>query len=206
MAQKRNNDYRGGAALLKKQQEANTKKYKAMTPAQKKAYNVKQAKAIGKTAAQVASMVGGVGLARKAGTKVVGKALARNLRNSSKNSQRALKAANTPKVDIKYKKFANVNLKGNVKREIASGVSTARKATGPKNMKDLTKLGKALNRKTKGVKGQPLVDLSNNASKRRGGNFGGGAPTRAGAPSRLIDRNIARHSALRKKFPKNVKP
>ena len=81
-----------------------------------------------------------------------------------------------------------------------------RKATGPKNTKDLAKLGKALNKKTKGVKGQPLVDLSNNASKRRGGNFAGGATTRAGAPSRLIDRNIARHSALRKKYPDKFKP
>ena len=81
MAQKKdnkktNNDYRSGAALLKKQQEANTKKYKAMTPTQKKAYNIKQAKAIGKTAIGVASMVGGAGLARTAGAKVAGKVVA----------------------------------------------------------------------------------------------------------------------------------
>ena len=82
----KNYDYRSGSSLLKKQQETNTKKYKAMTPAQKKAYNVKQAKAIGKTTAQVASMVGGVGIARAAGRKVVVKALARNLRNSPKGA------------------------------------------------------------------------------------------------------------------------
>jgi len=64
---KKSNDYRGGSALLKKQQEANTKKYKAMTPEQKKAYNVKQAKSVVKGAAQVASMVGGAAIARKGG-------------------------------------------------------------------------------------------------------------------------------------------
>jgi hypothetical protein len=86
---KSNNDYRGGAALLKKQQEANTKKYKAMTPAQKKAYNIKQAKAIGKTAAQVASMVGGAGLARKAGAKVAGKVVASGVTRKTAAAARA---------------------------------------------------------------------------------------------------------------------
>jgi hypothetical protein len=81
---KSNNDYRGGAALLKKQQQANTKKYKAMTPTQKKAYVAKQAKAVGKTAAQVASMVGGPGLARAAAKKGLSKALARNLKPTKK--------------------------------------------------------------------------------------------------------------------------
>ena len=81
---KKNNDYRGGSALLKKQLEANTKKYKAMTPAQKKAYNVKQAKAIGKTAVQVASMVGGAGVVRAAAKKGLGKAIARNLKPTKK--------------------------------------------------------------------------------------------------------------------------
>jgi hypothetical protein len=81
---KSNNDYRGGAALLKKQQEANTKKYKAMTPTQKKAYNIKQAKAIGKTAIGVASMVGGAGVVRAAAKKGLGKAIARNLKPTKK--------------------------------------------------------------------------------------------------------------------------
>jgi hypothetical protein len=67
---KKNNDYRGGSALLKKQQAALNKKFKAMTPAQKKAYIAKQAKSVGKTAAQVASMVGGAGLARKGAVQV----------------------------------------------------------------------------------------------------------------------------------------
>ncbi len=138
---KSNNDYRGGAALLKKQQEANTKKYKAMTPAQKKAYNVKQAKAIGKTAAQVASMVGGAGLARKAGVKI------------------ALKADNRLQRRIR-------GLTGKVKIE-----------------KGLSKMGKA---------------LSNSVPPKR--------TTRASQPTSQLERNIGRHSTLRKKFPKNVKP
>jgi hypothetical protein len=62
---KSNYDYRGGAALLKEQQIALNKKVKAMTPAQRKAYYVKQAKSVGKGVAQVASMTGGVGIARK---------------------------------------------------------------------------------------------------------------------------------------------
>jgi hypothetical protein len=91
---KKSNDYRGGSALLKKQQEANTKKFKAMTPAQKKTYVAKQAKTVGKTAAQVASMVGGAGLARKAAAKVavpsIKKAAAKSVEKKS------LKAANAP--------------------------------------------------------------------------------------------------------------
>jgi hypothetical protein len=55
-----------------------------MTPTQKKAYVAKQAKAVGKTAAQVASMVGGPGLARAAAKKGLGKALARNLKPTKK--------------------------------------------------------------------------------------------------------------------------
>ena len=58
---------KGNAADVQKSITANTKKVNAMSPAQKKAYIAKQAKAIGKTTAQVASMVGGAGLARKGG-------------------------------------------------------------------------------------------------------------------------------------------
>ena len=58
---------KGGAADVQKAISANSKKFKAMTPAQKKAYIAKQAKSVGKGAAQVASMVGGASLARKGG-------------------------------------------------------------------------------------------------------------------------------------------
>ena len=69
-------DRKGNAADVQKASAAQTKKFKAMTPAQKKTYVAKQAKAIGKTTAQVASMVGGAGLARTAGAKVAGKVVA----------------------------------------------------------------------------------------------------------------------------------
>lgn len=129
---KKNNDYRGGSALLKKQLESNTKKFQAMTPAQKKSYIAKQAKAIGKTTAQVASMVGGAGLARK------------------------------------------------------SGVAAARKIVPAKKVKldeSLNKMGKV---------------LSNSKAPAR--------TTRASQPTTQLERNIGRHSALRKKFPDKFKP
>jgi glycine cleavage system aminomethyltransferase T len=129
---KKNNDYRGGSALLKKQQEANTKKFKAMTPAQKKAYVAKQAKAIGKTTAQVASMVGGAGLARK------------------------------------------------------GGVAAARKIVPAKKVK----LDESINKMKK--------VLSNSKGPAR--------TTRASQPTTELERNIGRHSALRKKFPDKFKP
>ena len=129
---KKSNDYRGGSALLKKQLEANTKKYKAMTPAQKKAYNVKQAKAIGKTAVQVASMVGGAGLARK------------------------------------------------------GGVIAARKLVPAKKVK----IDQSLNKMKK--------VLSNSKAPAR--------TTRASQPTSQLEKNIGRHSALRKKFPNKFKP
>lgn len=91
---KKSNDYRGGSALLKKQLESNTKKFQAMTPAQKKSYVAKQAKAIGKTTAQVASMVGGAGLARKAAAKAAVPAIKKAAAKSVE--KKSLKAANAP--------------------------------------------------------------------------------------------------------------
>jgi hypothetical protein len=63
-------------ALLKKQQADYNKKFKNMTPAQKKAKLVGDAKKIGLTAAQVASMVGGAGVARAGAAKVGAKIVA----------------------------------------------------------------------------------------------------------------------------------
>jgi len=100
--QNKNYDYRSGAGLLKQQQSALNKKFQAMSPTQKKAYIAKQAKAIGKTTAQVASMQGGAGLARSAGAKVGAKIalkidnkVQRNIRGY-KLEKKSLKAANTP--------------------------------------------------------------------------------------------------------------
>ncbi len=123
---------KGGAADVQKAITASSKKFDAMSPAQKKAYIAKQAKAIGKTTAQVASMVGGAGLARK------------------------------------------------------GGVAAARKIVPAKKVKldeSLNKMGKA---------------LSNSKAPAR--------TTRASQPTTKLERNIGRHSALRKKFPDKFKP
>ena len=195
MAQKKNNDYRGGSALLKKQQEANTKKYKAMTPAQKKAYNVKQAKSVGKGVVTVASMVGGVGLARKAGTKVVGKALARNLRNAPKSNAPKVPLPKGGKVRSAYYKSRTKASKSRERGGIyndgeGSFLNNSKMvARGPKNPKDLERMKKAL--------------VNNVNSKNLKGKLG---TTRASQPSRPIDRNIARGYVLRKKYPNKFKP
>ena len=91
---------KGGAADVQKAISANTKKFKAMTPAQKKSYIAKQAKAIGKTTAQVASMIGGVGLARKGGvtaTRKVVPARKMKLDQTLNKMEKALKNSNPPK-------------------------------------------------------------------------------------------------------------
>lgn len=191
---KKSNDYRGGAALLKKQQEANTKKYKAMTPAQKKAYVAKQAKAIGKTTAQVASMVGGAGIARAAGRKVVGKALARNLRNSPKGAPNVPTPKGGKLRETYYKsrtKASKARERGGIYNDGEGSFLNNSKmvARGPKNSKDLAKMKKAL--------------VNNVNSKNLKGKLG---TTRASQPSRPIDRNIARGYVLRKKFPNKFKP
>jgi hypothetical protein len=191
---KKNNDYRGGSVLLKKQLEANTKKYKAMTPAQKKAYVAKQAKAIGKTTAQVASMVGGAGIARAAGRKVVGKALARNLRNSPKGAPNVPTPKGGKLRETYYKsrtKASKARERGGIYNDGEGSFLNNSKmvARGPKNSKDLAKMKKAL--------------VNNVNSKNLKGKLG---TTRASQPSRPIDRNIARGYVLRKKFPNKFKP
>lgn len=122
----------GNASDVQKAITANSKKFEAMSPAQKKAYIVKQAKAIGKTTAQVASMVGGTGLARK------------------------------------------------------GGVIAARKLVPAKKVK----LDQSLNKMKK--------VLSNSKAPAR--------TTRASQPTTQLEKNIGRHSALRKKFPNKFNP
>jgi hypothetical protein len=87
-------DRKGNAADVQKASAAQTKKFKAMTPAQKKTYVAKQAKAVGKTTVQVASMVGGAGLARKAAAKVAVPAIKKAAAKSVE--KKSLKAANAP--------------------------------------------------------------------------------------------------------------
>jgi hypothetical protein len=91
-------DRKGNAADVQKASAAQTKKFKAMTPAQKKTYVAKQAKAIGKTTAQVASMVGGAGLARAAGAKVTIPAIKKAAAKSVE--KKSLKAANAPSKNL----------------------------------------------------------------------------------------------------------
>jgi hypothetical protein len=123
---------KGGAADVQKAITASSKKFDAMSPAQKKAYIAKQAKAIGKTTVQVASMVGGANLARK------------------------------------------------------GGVVAARKLVPAKKVK---------------------LDQSINKMKNVLGNSKGPArTTRASQPTTELEKNIGRHSALRKKFPNKFKP
>jgi hypothetical protein len=203
---KKSNDYRGGAALLKKQQEANTKKYKAMTPAQKKAYVAKQAKAIGKTTAQVASMVGGAGIARKGGVAaakaIASKKFQKNLRNSivkGTGNKGERRIVNQMAKSWNKKNLRNSSIPGNSSNrkkayQLAAEeyefnlprIGQALKAKGPK---DLAKMKKAL--------------VNNVNSKNLKGKLG---TTRASQPSRPIDRNIARGYVLRKKFPNKFKP
>jgi hypothetical protein len=73
MGTSRASNRRGNAADVQKSISANTKKYNAMTPTQKKAYVAKQAKSVAKGVVTVASMTGGAGLARKGGAVAVRK-------------------------------------------------------------------------------------------------------------------------------------
>jgi hypothetical protein len=194
---KKSNDYRGGAALLKKQQEANTKKYKAMTPAQKKAYNVKQAKAIGKTALVVASAIPAVRGAKAvaAGAKAISKTkrLTTTMRTTGQLKNEGSKFEFTTKANSirQGKKISTkyANRYASQTKDKAINVVTQQKATGPKNTKGLDKMKKAL--------------VNNVNSKNLKGKLG---TTRASQPSRPLDRNIARGYALRKKFPDKFKP
>lgn len=123
---------KGNAADVQKAISANSKKYNAMTPAQKKAYIAKQAKSVAKGVVTVASMTGGAGLARK------------------------------------------------------GGVAAARKLVPAKKVK----LDQSLNKMKK--------VLSNSKAPAR--------TTRASQPTSQLERNIGRHSALRKKFPDKFRP
>jgi hypothetical protein len=194
---KKSNDYRGGSALLKKQQEANTKKYKAMTPEQKKAYNVKQAKAIGKTALVVASAIPAVRGAKAvaAGAKAISKTkrLTTTMRTTGQLKNEGSKFEFTTKANSirQGKKISTkyANRYASQTKDKAINVVTQQKATGPKNTKGLDKMKKAL--------------VNNVNSKNLKGKLG---TTRASQPSRPLDRNIARGYALRKKFPDKFKP
>jgi len=184
---------KGNASDVQKAISANSKKYNAMTSAQKKAYNVKQAKSVVKGVVTVASMVGGPGLVRKAGAKIVSKALARNLRNAPKGAPKV----SVPKGGIVKKVYYKSRTTASKARE-RGGIyndgegsflnNSKMVARGPRNAKDLEKMKNAL--------------INNVNSKNLKGKLG---TTPANQPSRLIDRNIARHSVIRKKYPNSFK-
>jgi hypothetical protein len=185
----------GRAGLSKAQAEA-TKRIKAMTPAQRKAYQSQNKKNAVKVVATAASMIP-VGRAAVVGGKIAAKAIAskkfkKELRNSivkgtGNKGERGI-------VSQTAKSYGKEGLSRKKSYELAAKeyefnspkIGQALKSNGAK---DLTKMRNAL--------------VNNVNSKNLKGKLG---TTRASQPSRPIDRNIAKHSALRKKFPDKFKP
>jgi hypothetical protein len=195
----------GGLAGLSKAQSEANKRIKAMTPAQRKAYQTQNKKNAVKVTLAAASMIP-VGRAAVVGGKVAAKAIAskrlqKNIRNSivkgtgNKGERRIV----TEMAQGWEKTFKNTGAKfigGNRKKayhfgaeEYELNMPKAGQALKPKGPKDLTKMRNAL--------------VNNVNSKNLKGKLG---KTTASQPSRPIDRNIAKHSALRKKFPDKFKP
>ena len=196
----------GGRAGLSQAIAESTKRIKAMTPAQRKAYQSQNKKNAIKVAATAASLIP-AGRAAVVGGKVVAKAIA------SKTFQKGLRnsivkgTGNKGEREI-VNQMAKTWNKTNLRNSSIPGNSSNRKkayqlaaeeyefnlpkigqALKPKGPKDLTKMRNAL--------------VNNVNSKNLKGKLG---TTRASQPSRPIDRNIAKHSALRKKFPDKFKP
>ena len=186
----------GGRAGLSKAQAEATKRIKAMTPTQRKAYQAQNKKNAIKVAATAASMIP-AGRAAVVGGKIAAKAIAskrlqKDIRNAivkgtGNKGERAL-------VDKSAKSYGRGGL--NRKRayeyaakEYESNMPRVGAALKSNGAKDLTKMKKAL--------------INNVNSKNLKGKLG---TTRASQPSRPIDRNIAKHSSLRKKFPDKFKP
>jgi hypothetical protein len=194
----------GGRAGLSKAQAEATKRIKAMTPTQRKAYQAQNYKYAIKVAATAASLIP-AGRAAVVGGKVAAKAIAskrlqKDIRNAivkgtgNKGERRivtemAKEWQNTPSSTGKANIFNRKQSFELGAYEYDSMSPAAAKALKPKGPKDLNKMKKAL--------------INNVNSKNLKGKLG---TTRASQPSRPIDRNIAKHSALRKKFPDKFKP
>jgi len=194
----------GGRAGLSKAQAEATKRIKAMTPTQRKAYQAQNKKNAIKVAATAASLIP-AGRAAVVGGKVAAKAIAskrlqKDIRNAivkgtgNKGERRivtemAKEWQNTPSSTGKANIFNRKQSFELGAYEYDSMSPAAAKALKPKGPKDLNKMKKAL--------------INNVNSKNLKGKLG---TTRASQPSRPIDRNIAKHSALRKKFPDKFKP
>ena len=188
----------GRAGLSKAQSEA-TKRIKAMTPAQRKAYQSQNKKNAVKVTLTAASMIP-VGRAAVVGGKIAGKAIAsktfqRDIRNQiakgvGNKGERAI-------VSQTAKSYGKEGLSRKKSYELAAKeyefqspkMGQALKSKGPKTSKDVAKMKKAL--------------INNVNSKNLKGKIG---KTPASQPSRPIDRNIAKHSSLRKKYPEKFNP
>jgi hypothetical protein len=196
----------GGLAGLSKAQAEANKRIKAMTPAQRKAYQSQNKKNAIKVAATAASMIP-AGRAAVVGGKVAAKAIAykkfqKELRNSivkGTGNKGEREIVNQMAKTWNKTNLRNSSIPGNSSNrkkayQLAAEeyefnmpkIGQALKAKGPK---DLTKMKKAL--------------INNVNSKNLKGKIG---KTAASQPSRPIDRNIAKHSSLRKKFPDKFKP
>ena len=181
----------GGRAGLSKAQAEATKRIKAMTPAQRKAYQAQNKKNAIKVVATAASMIPAVRGAKvaAAGVKAISKTkrlttvmrTTGELKNEGSKFEFTTKANSIrqgKKISTKY-----ANRYASQTKDKAINVVTQQKATGPKNIKGLSKMEKA---------------LKNSVPPKR--------ITPASQPSSKLIQNIGRHSALRKKFPQNVKP
>ena len=187
----------GGLAGLSKAQAEANKRIKAMTPAQRKAYQSQNKKNAIKVAATAASMIPAVRGAKvaAAGIKAISKTkrLTTTMRTTGQLKNEGSKFEFTTKANSisQGKKIATkyANRYAGQTKDKAINVVTQQRATGPKNTKGLDKMKKAL--------------VNNVNSKNLKGKLG---KTPASQPSRPLDRNIARGYALRKKFPDKFKP
>jgi hypothetical protein len=187
----------GGLAGLSKAQAEATKRIKAMTPTQRKAYQAQNKKNAVKVAATAASLIP-AGRAAVVGGKVAAKAIAskkfqKELRNSivkgtgNKGERRIVtESAKYVGRTSRLNRKQSYELAAKEYEFNSPKIGQALKSNGAK---DLTKMKKAL--------------INNVNSKNLKGKIG---KTAASQPSRPIDRNIAKHSSLRKKFPDKFKP
>lgn len=187
----------GRAGLSKAQAEA-TKRIKAMTPAQRKAYQSQNKKNAVKVAITAASMIP-AGRAAVVGGKAAAKAIAykkfqKELRNSivkgaGNKGERAIVSQTAKSYGKGLSRKQAYELAAKEYEFNSPKIGQALKSKGPKTSKDVAKMKKAL--------------INNVNSKNLKGKIG---KTPASQPSRPIDRNIAKHSALRKKYPEKFNP
>jgi hypothetical protein len=187
----------GGLAGLSKAQLEAAKRIKAMTPAQRKAYQAENKKNAVKVALAAAGMIpagraakvvtGGVRNAQRLQRIKAQGRLTRTMRTTGQLKNEGSKFEFTTKANSirQGKKISTkyANRYASQTKDKAINVVTQQKATGPVNSKGLSKMGKA---------------LSNSVPPKR--------ITPASQPSSKLIQNIGRQSALRKKFPDKFKP